>query len=1153
MKRIFRWLFLAGVFFIMLPLQAQPLKQEKRPLPPLPQRLDFPLIRTPQELQHVLRPSQGSLLRYGRPVGKLSLKTLPAKKSPRLQTLEGPKLYRAPNGTVRWMLGKLEQIAGKRPQDAALQVADFLHRHRWLLRLEDPKAELKLQEISQDALGYTHLRFAQHYRGYPIWASELRVHLDASGQIYALNGAYEPTPTGLSELTPHLKATEAYAQAAHDLRQKGRWRAPSPALREALKLDEAEPQLVLFRHNELGWRLAYEVDIRPNWLERYTYLIDAQTGTILHSFATHCTLKPLEAHTLPDEPKITVAAPFALQGSFVDAQAQDVLGNSRTLRVYHDPASGYYMIWDLPSLDLSASRLPREPKGGAVVLNAQNQDLSSNTNLTQVSSPNNTWTDPVAVSAHWNHYLAFTFFRTHFNRNAIDGQGGTLLSVVHVTDRGQPMDNAFWNGRVMAYGDGNRDFLPLAGNPDVGVHEMAHGVIEHTANLVYQFQPGALNESFADVFAVLATGDFLLGEGIVRPETGKQALRDLKNPNGDHVLGRQPAHMSAYLNLDISQDNGGVHINSGIPNRAASIIIEQIGPEKAGQIYYRALSQYLTRNSQFGDLRQAIEQSTRDLYGEGAELQTVRQAFDAVGITLDVGQGGNPGNDLPAPQVQTSLIFFVLWDPFGYQYAGEIGVLDLTQPQNPQLALIDAVQARFTELENGALDVAQLSGTRDGRSLWFVDANGQLTAIDLTSGQIYSFDFYLREPGDLWNASISPDGSVAAIVSAYENDPTLYFWNGEQVFQLPLEPTSTMYVKVKTIAFPDVVNWSPNPALPRIVFDALNRMQLGGQPMSYWSAYEVDFAQNFEIYSLIPAQNPQISIGNPMYFPTNPDVIAFNVVIGDTADVVLLDYEQKRLLALGFPERTGGQVIDPLRPCFSPDGRLLMVTSPSKGWLVFDDTQQLGFIDISQIFGGVPFNAVWLGQLGQDRQNRPPVAVLRADSTVGLAPLTVTFDASASSDPDGDSLTFRWEFGNGATGSGQRTTHTFQSPGSYTVRLYVVDPWGAVGRDSVTIEVRQTLSDAAPWPALPEQLTLKAWYPHPVRQSLTLQIGVPQAGTLWIQIYDVLGQEVWNQTLEAARGWQQVVLSLPKLAAGAYQLVLRQASHQLKRTVIIAP
>src|SRR5690606_22337173 len=120
-------------------------------------------------------------------------------------------------------------------------------------------------------------------------------------------------------------------------------------------------------------------------------------------------------------------------------------------------------------------------------------------------------------------------------------------------------------------------------------HEMTHGVIQGSANLVYEFQSGALNESFADVFGVMVDReDLMIGEDIMLPAYGT-ALRDLLHPDNPAVMSRQPASMTQYLNLPASDDNGGVHSNSGIPNRAAALIINAIGREKAEKIYYRAL------------------------------------------------------------------------------------------------------------------------------------------------------------------------------------------------------------------------------------------------------------------------------------------------------------------------------------------------------------------------------------------------------------------------------------------------------------------------------------------------------------------------------------------------------------------------------------
>ncbi|RXK17147.1 M4 family metallopeptidase, partial [Macrococcus sp. DPC7161] len=135
-------------------------------------------------------------------------------------------------------------------------------------------------------------------------------------------------------------------------------------------------------------------------------------------------------------------------------------------------------------------------------------------------------------------------------------------------------------------------FRPLAGGKDVVAHEITHGVTQETANLKYQGQSGALNESISDVFAYfIDNDDATIGEDVYTPNKAGDALRSMSNPN----LYNQPATMSQYVNT--TSDNGGVHTNSGIPNKIAYDTISQLGQDKAEKIYYRALSQYLTVNS----------------------------------------------------------------------------------------------------------------------------------------------------------------------------------------------------------------------------------------------------------------------------------------------------------------------------------------------------------------------------------------------------------------------------------------------------------------------------------------------------------------------------------------------------------------------------
>ena len=193
----------------------------------------------------------------------------------------------------------------------------------------------------------------------------------------------------------------------------------------------------------------------------------------------------------------------------------------------------------------------------------------------------------------------FDFYEQVFNRNSVDDHGLELVSSVHFeTD----YDNAFWDGSQMVYGDGDGQMFKRGGFTeclDVIAHELTHGVTQFTAGLRYRAQSGALNESFSDVFGSLVRqrslgqtadqADWLIGEGIMGPELPGEALRSLKAPGTAFKFDNQPADMAHYVNLpddgDPRHDNGGVHINSGIPNHAFYLAATGIGGnawEKAG-------------------------------------------------------------------------------------------------------------------------------------------------------------------------------------------------------------------------------------------------------------------------------------------------------------------------------------------------------------------------------------------------------------------------------------------------------------------------------------------------------------------------------------------------------------------------------------------
>ncbi len=257
-------------------------------------------------------------------------------------------------------------------------------------------------------------------------------------------------------------------------------------------------------------------------------------------------------------------------------------------------------------------------------------------------------TDPAVNEAYDGAGATYDLYEEVYGRNSIDGKGMRIDSSVHY---GAGYDNAFWNGAQMVYGDGDGRLFERFTKPvDVIGHELTHGVTAHEANLEYQDQPGALNESFSDVFGSLvkqrvlgqtaAQADWIIGEGLFTPRVHGVGLRSMKAPGtayDDPVLGKdpQPANMKDYVSGP--EDDGGVHINSGIPNHAFYLAATAIGGnawEKAGRIWYDALTNRLRSTSDFADAAKKTAASAADLFGaRAAEVKAVREAWRAVGVT----------------------------------------------------------------------------------------------------------------------------------------------------------------------------------------------------------------------------------------------------------------------------------------------------------------------------------------------------------------------------------------------------------------------------------------------------------------------------------------------------------------------------------------
>ncbi|MFJ9771905.1 M4 family metallopeptidase [Kitasatospora sp. NPDC101157] len=243
----------------------------------------------------------------------------------------------------------------------------------------------------------------------------------------------------------------------------------------------------------------------------------------------------------------------------------------------------------------------------------------------------------------------FTLYSQVFGRDSIDGRGLRLDASVHY---GRNYDNAFWNGRRMVFGDGDGQiFGDFTACVDVIGHELTHGVTQFTANLEYRDQPGALNESVSDVFGSLvkqyalhqsaADADWLIGAGLLAPGIQGVALRSMRAPGtayDDPRLGKdpQPAHMRDYV--DTTEDNGGVHINSGIPNHAFYLLATALGGQawdRAGRIWYDALTGGgLSTTADFTAFARATVAAAKARYPDESSIaDTVTASWAQVGVS----------------------------------------------------------------------------------------------------------------------------------------------------------------------------------------------------------------------------------------------------------------------------------------------------------------------------------------------------------------------------------------------------------------------------------------------------------------------------------------------------------------------------------------
>ncbi|TCP57637.1 thermolysin [Tumebacillus sp. BK434] len=474
-------------------------------------------------------------------------------------------------GQVHNVVGKLGKVEGTTPEARALNALD---KAKDVYGFDKAQGNFKAKKSHKDESGTTHTKLDQVIGGIPVFGAEMIVH-EANGDVQGITGSFKDLAPKASKAV--LKESAAIDKAVAHTGYQGELSEP------------AKTELVYVAQGSAAV-LTYKVSV--NYLGeapgRWSVFVDAATGEIVNSFN---------------------------QIEHVAGTGTGVLGDTKTIQT--TLRSGTYYLEDRSKTAMTGLIQTKTYKNGWLL----SYNMTDTDNVWDASNQR------AGVDAHYYAGYVYDYYYNLLGRNSYDGTGKTLLSYVNYQNG---YNNAYWNGSSMTYGDGDgKNFRAFSGALDVIAHELTHGVTEYTSGLVYQNQSGALNESWSDAMGAVIEGrNWLLGEDIVLPGYGKAAFRSMSDPGayGD------PAHMSQYVNT--SADNGGVHTNSGIPNKAFYNFATAIGSRDiAGKIWYIASRDYMTSSTNFSGARAATLSACAALYGTGSSYYSALQnAWTAVGI-----------------------------------------------------------------------------------------------------------------------------------------------------------------------------------------------------------------------------------------------------------------------------------------------------------------------------------------------------------------------------------------------------------------------------------------------------------------------------------------------------------------------------------------
>ncbi|MDA3928780.1 MAG: M4 family metallopeptidase, partial [Prolixibacteraceae bacterium] len=872
----------------------------------------------------------------------------------------------------------------------------FFEESKSITRIDQPKESFKINSIVTDDLGITHFKSVQLYRGIEIYGTESSLHFNNkkerfTGRIATINKTINNKPS--------LPLEDAIERTFNDLKKITVCKELKQIEKQFLNYKAPLSKLVFFKGDETNYKLAYEIEVRPNFIEVWKYFIDANSGRILRKFNA----------TTSDGP--------------ATAQAYDLNDQLRSFNTFLE--NNEYILADLSQPMYDANK----EEGMIFTLDANNTS-TKDLDYSVISSTNNAWNNPKAISAHANTTAAYEYFYNTFGRNSINGNGGNIISFINVAnDDGASMANAFWNGEAAYYGNGGGIVNALSGGLDIVAHELGHGVVGTTANLEYFAQSGAINETYADIFGCMVDrNDWLVGEdvtnGMYFPSGATRNMADPNNQGAEGDYWWQPNHLSDMVLGE--EDNAGVHSNSGIGNYAYYNYARAVSKDKAEQVFYRALTNYLTKSSQFIDLRIAVIQSAIDKYGDNStEVNEARKSFDIVGI-----YGEDPVVEIEEYEVNNGEDFLLSYNT------------DLTYSSTLYRTNVNGED--FIPYTTTGM-ISKPSVVDDGSFAIFVDEDHYMKYITLDPD--YSEEDILLDLPYWDNVAVSKDGNRVAAIST-DIDTSIYILdlvNGDVVqFVLYNPTTSHENTNAGGVLYADAIEFDISGEY--LIYDAYNEMNsTTSEDISYWDIGIIHVWDNQKndfgtghIEKLFNTLPEGASVGNPVFSKNSPNIVAFDYFDSEDVAVIGADIQSGDIdvvyenSILGYPSfsKNDDKIAFSAESTTDTEVVAAVNLADNKISAVGDNA----YVLVSDAKWPV-FYSTGVRELGLD-----PIANFTADYLKGKAPFEVQFVDLSKNSP----TSWYWEFvgGNPSESLEQNPVVSFNSIGKYEVTLTVSNNFG---------------------------------------------------------------------------------------------------------------